>query len=194
MRLEKIIIDGQTYYREVADDAPTPKHTTRTKGSDAFAKAWQVVSTIIKKGACLFDMAKHCISLIGKKGCTACESCEVTRSTDEVLSLLPHMDEVGRHKVYLRLFESPEHLGGAELSAVLVYFADEERDALFLRFAPMLSRDALIACAQSVSERCRAELVSGYLEGKYRELDIRSLYPYLSTEDIERLRAHFTKE
>ena len=195
MRFEKITIDGQTYYRELPDEKSTKREETKTKGREALGKIWQTICDIAKKGMCLINVAHRAFSLVGKKECGSCEMDPPSQhENDALFPLLPHMDEEGRHKVYLWLMESPEHLGGSSLSAMLSYFSAEERDALYLRFVPHLSEEESLACAKLTSEECLHNLVNGYLEGKYHDIHIRSLYPYLSKEDIERLFDHLAKE
>ena len=41
--------------------------------------------------------------------------------------------------------------------------------------------------APFVSSKCLSSLVNQYLEGKYTNIDISSLYPYLSKNDVKRI-------
>ena len=187
MRFEKITIDGQTYYKEIPDEEPATKEEPHAKCGEALGKVWQVLCTIAKKSVCLLDTVWRVLALVGKKNAPTREEARSAPAPEELLSLLPNMDAEGRHRVYLWLLEAPERLANCELATLLPLFCAEERDALYLRFASTLPVEALVACAKLVSAECLHTLVEGYLDGSYRGIEMRSLYPYLSKEDIDRL-------
>ena len=45
-----------------------------------------------------------------------------------------------------------------------------------------------------VSRECLSGIVTAYLDGKYPELDIDKLYPFLADEDIKRIFNHIIGE
>ena len=210
MKLEKVIIDGQVYYREVVEESKTEAFTEQgpdlgeragreQERSSAHSEEW-----FKKVGKGIRDIGDHIVTGVdnlSKKIQTGAERLfSRDKSTDEnsteakLLKLLPYMDEDGRHDIFLELMENPESLKNVDLGAILPFFTKEDCDALFLCAIDNFKPDNLGELAKFASEDCLSSVVDSYIEGKYQDIDINAIYPYLAQKDIKRLFDYYVSK
>ena len=192
MQLERIVIDGQVYYKEVVDEvtgAPVEeeKGELLQKVKDGFQKACTT--------------ARNTVYALGKKITTTAEQWlsrgqtnKTTEDTQTLLRLLPFLDEEGRHGVFTEFEQHPHLLQGIDFGATLPFFQAEDRDALFLLLLEEGHRMDCFDAIKHVSPECLHRVTDEFLLGKYREFDISVLYPYLSKEDLRRLLDYYRKK
>ncbi len=108
-----------------------------------------------------------------------------------LIRLLPYMSKSETHEVAELILADDEVLKGVDLSAVLPFLSKEDSGRLFLRAVELDKKSLDIGMiVQYIDKGLLTEIVDGYLEGKYPKLDIDSLYPFLSDEDIKRIFFH----
>jgi len=108
--------------------------------------------------------------------------------------MLPFLDDEDIHQYVEQLLQGEGPLKGVSLVAIMPFLKDDDCDRLVLKYlddSADKSRCSITALAPFVSEECLSKIVDGYLAGKYQNLSLESLYPFLSSRDVRRLFAHF---
>ncbi len=109
----------------------------------------------------------------------------------KLLRLLPYMSKEDAHGVAVKLIENDKSLKNLDISTIMTFLTPEDCDAVFLRCIELDNRDYDIAKAiPHVSKAALSTMVDNYIAGKYPELDIDELYPFLSDSDIKRIFYH----
>ena len=107
-----------------------------------------------------------------------------------LLRLLPFMSEEETHKLCEQFLADDETLSKLSLTAIMPFLSTEDCDALFLKCLDANLDKDIVECAAFVSKECLSGVVDGYIAGKYPDLDIDELYPFLADEDIKRIFYH----
>lgn len=190
MKLEKVTIDGVVYYKEIVeDDTPIKQEESHEGQEDAFRRFRERVERGFQK-ACVVIKAKG--EVAREKVKEGWEKLFHAPDDEEnILLLLPYMDEENKSEVFRELISRAKGLKDGSLERLLPYFKKEERDALILHAIEHFGEKNICAIAKYASEECLSHLVDGFIEGRYPDLDIESAYPYLSKADIKRLFDYF---
>lgn len=190
MKLEKVTIDGVVYYKEIVeDDTPIRQEERQEEQEDIFRRFRKRVECGFQK-ACIFMKAKGEVAK-GKIKEGWEKLFHAPDDEENILLLLPYMDEESKSEVFRELIKSAKGLKEGSLERILPYFNKEERDALILHAVEQLGEKNICAIAKYASEECLSHLVDGFIDGRYPSLDIESAYPYLSKTDIKRLFDYF---
>lgn len=113
----------------------------------------------------------------------------------KLLKLLPYMSEEETHEVCLKLLSSDESVAKLNVGVVMPFFSKDDADAIFKKSIELGNEDYdLSVIVPYVSDTCLSNIVDGYIEGKYPNLDIDSFYPFLGDADIKRLFYHIINE
>lgn len=219
MKLEKVIIDGKEYYREIKDEEVAEVLEVEEIETDAEAETQsepkdkrdvQIFFEKVGKGAKdvgvkMFDGAKRISNRItvGAKdlGARMREGTERLfnrdRSDDpnsteaKLLRLLPYMSEEDAHEFCKKLISSDEMMKKVDIADIMPFVSKEDCDALFLKCIIITDGKSDIAKAVPyVSKSCLSVVVDDYINGKYPGLDMDSLYPFLSDEEIKKIFYH----
>lgn len=219
MKLEKVIIDGKEYYREIKDEefVEVPETNeeeidteTETQSDKKEKRDVQVFFEKVGKGAKdvgvkMFDGAKKIGNKItvGAKdlGARMREGTERLFNRDKsgdpnsteakLLRLLPYMSEEDAHEFCKKLIASDEMIKKVNIADIMPFVSKDDCDALFLKCIIITDGKSDIAKAVPyVSKSCLAVVVDDYINGKYPELDMDSLYPFLSDEEIKKIFYH----
>ena len=198
MRLEKVMIDGEVYYREIADeeDGEVPEDSvsddsqqTSVNYDEWLDRLGQGIRRFHKKAKVRM---KDFYGRI-KSGAGRLLKRRETTKEEELLGLLPYMDEEGRHAVLLRILETPDVLLECDVESMLPDFTQKDRDVLILFMVEHYPEVGISDIVKYASEECLSCIVGGFLDGKFPGLDIHVLYPYLKKEDVRRLYGYFAK-
>lgn len=223
MKLEKVIIDGKEYYREIKEEEVPEvleveeiengtEHDTASEQKDK--RDVQIFFEKVGKGAKdvgvkMFDGAKRIGNRItvGAKdlGARMREGTERLfnrdRSDDpnsteaKLLRLLPYMSEEDAHEFCKKLVASDEMMKKVNVADIMPFVSKEDCDALFLKCIILTDGKSDIAKAVPyVSKTCLSVVVDDYINGKYPDLDMDSLYPFLSDEEIKKIFYHIIGE
>lgn len=108
-----------------------------------------------------------------------------------LLRLLPYMSKEDAHNVAEKLLESDDALKNLDIATIMPFLSSEDCDRIFLKCVSVNNTNYDLAKAMPyVSADCLTKVVDNYIAGKYPELDIDSLYPFLSDSDIKRIFYH----
>ena len=223
MKLEKVIIDGKEYYREIKDEEIVEVESLEegeessefeSKPEKKEKRDVQIFFEKVGKGAKdvgvkMFDGAKRIGTKItvGAKdlGAKMKEGTERLFNRDKsddpssteakLLRLLPYMSEEDAHEFCKKLVASDEMMKKVNVADIMPFVSKDDCDALFLKCIIITDGKSDIAKAVPyVSKTCLAVVVDDYINGKYPDLDMDSLYPFLADEEIKKIFYHIISE
>ena len=203
MKFVKVTIDGKEYYtlyEEGMTGEIVEGEVVEGEGKGGTKEFFDRVGTgmrdfgesIVTESKTMGVRIADGVKAFGKKVKENPLFCAKKETTEEkLLKLLPYMDAKSTHEVCERLMANDEALENLDIATVMPFFCREDCDALFLcaierggnafdmeKVAPYVSAGAL------------KSVVDGYIEGKYPELNMDLLYPYLKDADIKRIFYH----
>ena len=223
MKLEKVIIDGKEYYREIKDEEimevidveeAEDIYDADSKSDKKEKRDVQIFFEKMGKGAKdvgvkMFDGAKRIGNRItdgardiGAKMKEGTErlfnrdrSVDPNSTEAKLLRLLPYMSEEDAHEFCKKIIASDEMVKKVDVADIMPFVSKEDCDALFLKCIIVSDGKSDIAKAVPyVSKTCLAVVVDDYINGKYPDLDMDSLYPFLSDEEIKKIFYHIISE
>ena len=219
MKLEKVIIDGKEYYREIKDEEIVEVESLE-EGAESSEFEYkpekkekrdvQIFFEKVGKGAKdvgvkMFDGAKRIGTKItvGAKdlGAKMKEGTERLFNRDKsddpnsteakLLRLLPYMSSEDAHEFCRKLIASDEMIKKVNVAEIMPFVSKDDCDALFLKCIVLTDGKSDVAKAVPyVSKSCLALVVDDYINGKYPDLDMDALYPFLSDEEIKKIFYH----
>lgn len=215
MKFVKVIIDGKEYYRMVDEENEKTESVDETEyvdadiedgeeptGGEKFLRDTQEFFEKVGAGAKEFgEKIVAGAKDLGERIKTGTErlfakdkSVDPNSTEAKLLRLLPYMSAEEAHKVCEKLLANDESLKKLDMATVMPFLSSEDCDALFIK-AIEIEKDCDLAAATTyVSKKCLADVVDGYIEGKYPSLDIDSLYPFLADEEIKKIFYHIIGE
>lgn len=214
MKFVKVTIDGKEYYRKVEDDetqvgaAPDAEdgefidaeieQGEEPTGSEKFWRDTQEFFEKVGTGAREFgekiaagakdlgDKIKNGTERVFTKD----KSRDPNSTEAKLLRLLPYMSKEEAHKVAEKLLANDETLKKLDVPTVMPFLTVDDCDAIFVKAIELGRELDLAACVPYVSTSCITGVIDAYIEGKYPELDVDSLYPFLADEEIKKLFYH----
>ncbi len=220
MKFIKVIIDGKEYYQRIDDaeeiiieeeetlksdpevvdakiedgDEPTAGEKFKRDTYEFFEKVGngakdfgqKIVDGAKTLGAKIKEGTER---LFNKDKSTDPESTEA-----KLLRLLPYMSKEDTHEVCLKLLEKNDFLSGVDISTVMPFLSAADCDAIFERCIEINNKNYDLATAiPYVSVECLSRIVDNYIAGKYPDLVIDDLYPFLGDAEIKRIFYHIIK-
>ena len=106
--------------------------------------------------------------------------------TNKLVKILPFMDEEDVHEVVDKILNDDPDFKGVNVAAIMPFLEEEDCDKIFIK---KLQEDDDIALelVNFVSEECLTLLVDAYIAGKYPNLNVDKLYPFLDGDDVKKL-------
>ena len=106
----------------------------------------------------------------------------------KLLKLLPYMSKREAHELCEKLMENDESLKKLNISTIMPFISSDDCDAIFVRSIELNNRNTDLGSAVPfVSKRCLEKMVDDYIDGRYPQLDIDELYPFLADAEIKKL-------
>ena len=106
--------------------------------------------------------------------------------TNKLVKILPFMDEEDIHEIVDKILNDDPDFKGVNVTAIMPFLDDEDCDKIFLKKLQE-NDDVALELINFVSEDCLTYLVDAYIEGKYPNLDVDKLYPFLDGDDVKKL-------
>ena len=106
----------------------------------------------------------------------------------KLIGMLPFMDEEEIHDAVTAILESSD-LEDLPLVAMMPFLKEKDCDALFMKAVSEGYRKglSLTAMAPFISDECMSVLVDDYVDGKYPDLSLDGLYPFMDSKDVRKL-------
>lgn len=200
MILKKINVNGETTYKEITleealSEAKEDLIFTDSKDEEAYIKATSSEETHDEeKVVDLENILNKVNEKVGSIGKIISDKIndkvkvfhfEGTKRSN-LTSILPFMEEEDVFDIAKKIIEKKEQK--ISLVEVLPFLNERHCDELFLQ---AIEQEEFINQATSfapfVSEDCLSKVVDGYLEGKYQNLNLSTLYPFMKNEDVKRI-------
>ena len=106
--------------------------------------------------------------------------------TNRLVKFLPFMDEEDVHEIVDKILLDDPDFKGVNVVAIMPFLDDEDCDKIFLKKLQE-DDDVALELINFVSEECLSYLVDAYINGKYPDLDVDKLYPFLDGDDVKKL-------
>ncbi len=108
---------------------------------------------------------------------------------DSLISALPFMDKEDLHELVIRILNEEEGYKELDLVSVMPFLQTSDCDALFMKVLNEEKNDncPLVSMAPFVSSMCLSYLVDEYINGNYQDIEMSTLYPFLSSNDVKRV-------
>ncbi|HAV19545.1 MAG TPA: hypothetical protein DCX17_00785 [Firmicutes bacterium] len=111
--------------------------------------------------------------------------------TSKLMRILPFMDEDDVHEIMQKYLDSDPKFAKLKLPAIMPFLSEADCDEVFKKALTTKELERYIsAIVPFVSEKALSGLVDQYLEGKYPNLNVDRLYPFLNPKDIKRIFHH----
>ena len=106
--------------------------------------------------------------------------------TNRLVKILPFMDEEDVHEIVDKILLDDPDFKGVNVVAIMPFLDDEDCDKIFLKKLQE-DDDVALELINFVSEECLSYLVDAYINGKYPNLNVDKLYPFLDGDDVKKL-------
>lgn len=110
--------------------------------------------------------------------------------TQKLISVLPFLDDEDIAEIVDEIINKSEKYKDLPLAAIMPFLSDEAADRLFMEFVDKgyVSDDFNISSiAPFVSDECLDKFVDEYINGKYQNVDIDALYPFMDSKTVKKL-------
>ena len=179
MKLKKTILNGQTVYIEV----PEGEESGDTVEVISIPK---IDMSAINKAANAFRHGHHHDKDDGED---EDEEKHFSPKTHKLLRMLPFLDEEDIHALVDKILASDKAVEGLDLAAMMPFLEEEDCDRLFLRSLES-GGEVTMNIVPFVSESCLGNVIDAYIGGKYPNLDVDELYPFLDSTSLKKLLQH----
>jgi len=176
--------DGFKVYKEEDSKQEEKKEETKDNTKKDYSDIGSNLSDMIGK------TVKDSLDLAGKtiSGVFGDDSRNPKSKTAKLLKVLPFLDDEDVHDLVMGIINGDESLKDVNIVAIMPFLDDDDADMLFIRaiedgntsFTPE-------QIAPFVSEEAMGKIVDMYIDGKYPDLDINRLYPFMASKDIKRV-------
>lgn len=106
--------------------------------------------------------------------------------TNKLIKILPFMDEEDIHEIVDKILNDDPDFKGVNVVAIMPFLDEEDCDKIFLKKLQE-DDDVTIELINYVSEECLSYLVDAYINGKFPNLNVDKLYPFLDGDDVKKL-------
>ena len=107
----------------------------------------------------------------------------------KLIGALPFMDKADLHELVDKLLAGDPACKDLDLVTIMPFLDARDCDALFMRCLEggLDEKGSLTAMAPFVSKKCLSAFVEGYVSGKYQDVEINTLYPFLDSKDVKKV-------
>ncbi len=170
---EDSIYDNNEYAEGVKKDY-SKKKTAFEEGLKDFEDAMNQLGDTISKG---FKKAKVWVNGNFKNS---------DKITNKLVKILPFMDEEDIHEIVDKILNDDPDFKDVNVVAIMPFLEEEDCDKIFLKKLQD-NDDVTIELINFVSEECLSYLVDAYINGKFPNLNVDKLYPFLDGDDVKKL-------
>ena len=113
-----------------------------------------------------------------------------TSKSQKLVAALPFLDSDDLHEIVEEILKNSKDYQDLDLVTVMPFLTQRDCDKLFMRLvvdSNNKSRSNLAAMGNFISNECLSSLVDEYINGNYQDLQIDTLYPFMSSKDVKRL-------
>lgn len=113
-----------------------------------------------------------------------------------IIQTLPFLDKEDISELVGGILANSEEYKDLNLVAVMPFVSKEDADKLFMKF--IIEDDTqnikyIYGIAPFVSNDCLEAFVDEYIKGKYQDININALYPFMKKSDVKRVFEYIMK-
>ena len=172
--IEDEIYDDNEYVEGGVKDSSKKKQTPFEEGLKDFEDAMNELGKRISNG---FNKAKVWANGNFKNN---------DKVTNKLVKILPFMDEEDIHEIVDKILNDDPDFKDVNVVAIMPFLEEEDCDKIFLKKLQD-NDDVTIELINFVSEECLSYLVDAYINGKFPNLNVDKLYPFLDGDDVKKL-------
>ncbi len=108
----------------------------------------------------------------------------------KLMSMLPFLDDDEVAEIAHYVVSGNPNYKNIKLSALFPFMDEDDCDDIFdslLDSTQEASENLIYSVLPFVSEEVLSKLVDKFIEGKYQNLDVNKIFPFMSDDDIKRL-------
>ncbi|MGM9858858.1 MAG: hypothetical protein ACI311_06400 [Bacilli bacterium] len=113
--------------------------------------------------------------------------------TKKIVSMLPFMDDEDIHELVMGIIENKEEYKDLDLVSIMPFLSTEDCDILFKK-ALDENLSNIVSIVPFVSSKALSIFVDEYIDGKYQNVNIEALYPFIDSKDVKKIFKHFMKK
>lgn len=107
--------------------------------------------------------------------------------SSKLVSMLPFLDDEDIHQLMEKILAKDELFKDLNIMSMLPFLSSEDASRLFRKALEQGSDINPIQIAPFIDDEELSIVIDDYMNGKYPDLDVDSLYPFLSSKDVKRL-------
>lgn len=107
--------------------------------------------------------------------------------SSQIISTLPFLDDDALDKIVDNVMEKKDDYKDLNLVIIFPFLSKEKMDALFLKLIDEKETAYISSAAPFVTEDVLTKFVDSYIEGQHKDINIDSLYPFMSPYDVKRI-------
>lgn len=109
--------------------------------------------------------------------------------SNKLMSALPFMDNEDRLKLVDTIINNPEEYNDINLALIMPFLSTEACDKLFMNLVIENKNGdyPLVAIASFVSKSCLSHFVDEYEKGRFQDIKMDFLYPFMDSKDVKRV-------
>ncbi len=116
-----------------------------------------------------------------------------TNKYDKLLKALPFMKKEDLSELVDDILKNKENYKELDFVAIFPFLNTSDCDRLFMMAVNKKIDCSFITLAPFVSQDILSELVDEYVNGKYEDLEMSHLYPFLKNSDVKKLFSYILK-
>lgn len=113
-----------------------------------------------------------------------------TSKSKKLIAALPFLDADDLHEIVEEILKNSSEYQDLDLVTVMPFLSQRDCDKLFMRLvvdSNNRNKSSLAQMGPFISNECLSNLVDEYIKGNYQDLQIDTLYPFMSSKDVKRL-------
>lgn len=198
MILKKIIIDGKEVFTPISfdealnyDDKDNLVFTDEDEKDDFFDTLDDIEEESdeehIDNESSDFNIGKLFSGLVnlGKKFKDKANSKE-----SKFIKMLPFMDEETIYEIACEILNGSQVYEEISLETLFPFLSEDDLQKLFFKFVEATDdkmKKYVVKIAPFVSSETLTMFVDGYIDGKYQDVKVDLLYPFMKSKDIKRI-------
>lgn len=114
--------------------------------------------------------------------------------SSRLIATLPFLDDEAIHDIVEGILADSDEYKDLNLIAVMPFLSKEDCDKLFMKFIidnQENYRKYIYGAVPFVSSDCLTKFTDEYINGKYQDINVNALYPFMKSEDVKRIFKYF---
>lgn len=118
------------------------------------------------------------------------------KKNSKIVTMLPFMDDEDLNEIVESIINGDDQYKDINLVVLFPFLKSQECERLFVKFLEDESKDNkkyITTLGPFVSTKFLSQIVDEYINGKYSNLNMNSLYPFMDKKDVKRVFQYVLK-